>query len=143
LRARLVIEDIAGCAVLGYRAPGFSAVRQTPWFFHEVERAGYAYDSSLFPAMRGHGGVANAERAPHRVAGTNLIEFPLSVIGVAGLPMCFFGGGYLRLFPAALIVHQAKAVQKEQRPVIFYVHPREIDPAHPRLPMSWRRRFKS
>ena len=28
-------------------------------------------------------------------------------------------------------------------PVVFYIHPREIDPAHPRLPMSRKRRFKS
>ena len=26
---------------------------------------------------------------------------------------------------------------------MFYVHPREIDPSQPRLPMSLRRRFKS
>jgi hypothetical protein len=27
--------------------------------------------------------------------------------------------------------------------VIFYVHPREIDPEHPRLPMGVSRRFKT
>ena len=27
--------------------------------------------------------------------------------------------------------------------MIFYVHPREIDPDHPRLPMSASRRFKT
>jgi hypothetical protein len=29
----------------------------------------------------------------------------------------------------------------EGRPVVFYVHPREIDPEHPRMPLSWRRKF--
>jgi hypothetical protein len=29
------------------------------------------------------------------------------------------------------------------RPVVFYIHPREIDPGHPRLPMTIDRRFKS
>ena len=29
------------------------------------------------------------------------------------------------------------------RPVVFYVHPREIDPDHPRLDMGLLRRFKS
>jgi hypothetical protein len=37
----------------------------------------------------------------------------------------------------------ARRVAAEGRPVIFYVHPREIDPAHPRLPMPLHRRFKS
>jgi len=36
-----------------------------------------------------------------------------------------------------------RRVLKESRPVIFYVHPREIDPEHPRLAMNWRRSFKS
>jgi hypothetical protein len=36
-----------------------------------------------------------------------------------------------------------REVHKEGRPVICYVHPREIEPDHPRLPMSLRRRFKS
>jgi hypothetical protein len=34
-------------------------------------------------------------------------------------------------------------VLDQGRPVIFYVHPREIDPSHPRLPMSASRRFKT
>jgi hypothetical protein len=37
----------------------------------------------------------------------------------------------------------ALQVLTEGRPVVFYIHPREIDPAHPRLPMSRTRRFKS
>jgi Domain of unknown function (DUF3473) len=37
----------------------------------------------------------------------------------------------------------AKQVGASGRPVIFYVHPREIDPEHPRLPMKFSRRFKS
>ncbi len=27
--------------------------------------------------------------------------------------------------------------------MVFYIHPREIDPQHPRLPMSRKRTFKS
>jgi hypothetical protein len=34
-------------------------------------------------------------------------------------------------------------VLREGRPVVFYVHPREIDPSHPRLRMSLIRAFKS
>jgi hypothetical protein len=35
------------------------------------------------------------------------------------------------------------SVLGQGRPVIFYVHPREIDPDHPRLPMGMSRRFKT
>ena len=32
---------------------------------------------------------------------------------------------------------------REGRDVVFYLHPREIDPHQPRLPMSLKRRFMS
>ena len=70
-------------------------------------------------------------------------EVPITVASMLGKPMCFFGGGYLRLFPYALIRRMADKVIAQERPVIFYIHPREIDPAHPRLPMPLARRFKT
>jgi hypothetical protein len=57
--------------------------------------------------------------------------------------MCFFGGGYLRLFPYFIIRYMSKVVNGANRPVIFYLHPREVDPHHPRLSMGLVRRFKS
>ena len=72
-----------------------------------------------------------------------LFEIPVTVTRVMGRPMCFFGGGYLRLFPLALIRKMTAHVLKEGRPVVFYVHPREIDPEQPRLRMGLGRRFKS
>lgn len=143
-RSREILEQISGSTVLGYRAAGFSVVEDTSWFFGELESAGYAYDSSVFPATRGHGGLESANRAPHKVPGTDrLVEFPVSVADALGRRLCFFGGGYLRLFPTWLILKKSRELLCEQRPVVFYVHPREIDPAHPRLPMNFRRRFKS
>ncbi|HEY5176714.1 MAG TPA: XrtA system polysaccharide deacetylase [Terriglobales bacterium] len=142
--ARLLLEDIAGVEVVGYRAPGFSTTDETPWFFDALAEAGYQYDSSVFPAQRGHGGMPGGRREPHRIGGHEaLLEVPITVSDLLGKPMCFFGGGYLRLFPYWLIRKMALQVLSEGRPVVFYVHPREIDPAHPRLPMSPIRRFKS
>jgi hypothetical protein len=37
----------------------------------------------------------------------------------------------------------ARQVAADGRPVVYYVHPREIDPDQPRLPMPPVRRFKS
>ena len=142
-RAREVLEDISGTAVLGYRAPGFSVAPETPWFFEAVAQAGYRYDSSIFPAERGHGGWPGALPVPFRTetsAGT-IVDFPISLARMMGRDMYFFGGGYLRFFPYALIKSKAKEVLAEGRPVIFYLHPREVDPAQPRLPMSAKRRF--
>lgn len=144
-RSRKVLEDITGKAVRGYRSAGFSLTAEVPWFFDELVGAGYCYDSSLFPALRGHGGIAGSNPAPHWVRCENgeILEFPITVARVLGRPMCFFGGGYLRLFPYALVRAMGRRVLREGRPVVFYVHPREIDPGHPRMAMNPLRRFKS
>ncbi|HEV2178531.1 MAG TPA: XrtA system polysaccharide deacetylase [Terriglobia bacterium] len=143
-RSKKTIEDITGREVMGYRASGFSVTEKTPWFFNALGEAGYRYDSSVFPAARAHGGLAGSEKSPHHVgtAAGDLIEFPMTVSRLAGRSICFFGGGYLRLFPLWVIKKMTRQVLREGRPVIFYVHPREIDPNHPRLPMSFARSFK-
>jgi polysaccharide deacetylase family protein (PEP-CTERM system associated) len=145
VRAKKTIEDIAGRPVTGYRSAGFSTTEGTPWFFDRLIEAGYRYDSSIFPAPRGHGGMKTTARAPYVVTGVSgqLVEFPISVINVLGRPVCFSGGGYLRFFPYFLIRRMAGRVLKEGRPVVFYIHPREVDPGHPRLSMSPLRWFKS
>jgi polysaccharide deacetylase family protein (PEP-CTERM system associated) len=143
--SRDLLENIIGAPVLGYRAAGFSVTRETPWFFDNLIAAGYKYDSSVFPAERGHGGFTGNPYAPYveRRNGEEIVEFPITVKEVFGKASCFFGGGYLRLFPYFIIKRMAMAVDKESRPVVFYVHPREIDPHHPRLPMPLARAFKS
>lgn len=143
VKAKDIIEQAGGVAVKGYRAPGFSVTKQTPWFFDAVAETGYRYDSSVFPGERGHGGLPGAWPVPHTIATAHgdLVEFPISLSAMFGRPMYFFGGGYLRFFPYSLIRSKAKSVLAEKRPVVFYLHPREVDPDHPRLPMGAKRRF--
>ena len=144
-RSRKLLEDIAGRQVNGFRAPGFSVTAQTPWFFEEFAASGYRYDSSVFPARRSHGGQEGARRDSYTAptsSGAGILEFPITVVDVLR-PVCCFGGGYLRLFPWALIRSMARKCLNENRTAIFYIHPREVDPGHPRLPMSRLREFKS
>jgi polysaccharide deacetylase family protein (PEP-CTERM system associated) len=144
-KAKKILEDVSGSEVSGYRSSGFSVTKDTPWFFAKLLEAGYRYDSSVFPAPRGHGGIATKQYAPYRVGHDRdgLVEFPVTVAAVFGRPVCFFGGGYLRLFPYFLVKRMARRVIQEGRPVVFYVHPREIDPNHPRLSMNLTRKVKS
>ena len=144
-KTRSILEDISGRSVIGYRAPGFSMVKDTPWAFESLAAAGYLYDTSIFPGTRGHGGLPEAALTPTHVAtrsGT-MVEFPISMVEIAGRRICLFGGGYLRLFPYCIISAMTRRAHREGRFVVFYLHPREIDPAQPRLPMSLPRRFKS
>lgn len=144
-KAKDIIENISQDAVLGYRAPGFSVTKDTPWFFDKLMEAGYVYDSSVFSAPRTFGGIKTSKYAPYVMSNNSnqIIEFPITSVKLFGKPFCFFGGGHLRLTPYFLIKKMGLRVIKENRPVVFYIHPREIDLNQPRLPMSMQRRFNS
>ncbi|MBI4843153.1 MAG: DUF3473 domain-containing protein [Nitrospirae bacterium] len=145
VRSKKIIEDIGGRHVLGYRSAGFSVTKDTPWYFEKLIEAGYKYDSSVFPGPRGHGGLKSERFGPYVIKGEagEIIEFPITLAKFLSKPVCFFGGGYLRLSPYTVIRIMGKRVLREGRPVVFYVHPREINPGHPRLAMNYKRRFKS
>jgi len=140
---RQLLEDVSGRPVRGFRAPAFSLTEGTPWFFDKLVEAGYRYDSSVFPAPHQTGGIATGRWAPYtaKAPAGAIEEFPITAVRVFGRPMCFFGGGYLRLFPYPVIRAMGRRALGEERPVIFYVHPREIDPDGPRMDLNRRRRF--
>ncbi len=144
VRAKGILEDLTGTEVLGYRSPGFSVRNGNPWFFDVVSEAGYRYDASVFPARHGHGGYRGIDPGPHVIAasGGPLVEIPISTVRLLGRRFCFFGGGYLRITPLSVIRWGAGQLRKEKRPLIVYVHPREIDPEHSRLPLGPWRNFK-
>jgi polysaccharide deacetylase family protein (PEP-CTERM system associated) len=143
-RAKSVLEDITGQEVIGFRCPGFSVRNDNEWFFNVVAESGYGYDASIFPAYHGHGGFHGAFSGPHIIetACGPLAEIPVSTVSILGHRVCFFGGGYLRISPLPVIRWGIKQLQKKNQPLIVYVHPREIDPDHPRLPLGPWRSFK-
>lgn len=144
-KAKKTLEDITSNEVIGYRAAGFGIKDENDWFFEETAKAGYKYDSSIFPGSREHGGSLNSKLNTYAVdtdAG-EIIEFPQSVVQVLEKRVSFFGGGYLRLAPSWLINKGIKKLEESGRPLIIYVHPREVDPGHPRIEMSLKRKFKS
>lgn len=141
-KSKHIIEDILGKQVKGFRAPGFSNTQNTPWFFEKLMDIGYKYDSSLFPVPRLHGGMKSENLAPF-VVDNEIIEFPITLLKLFNSHHCFFGGGYIRHNHYFVIKYMVKKVLNENRPVIFYIHPREIDPHHPRLPMNLIRNIKS
>lgn len=144
-RGKMVLEDITGRPIRGFRAPGFGITEHTDWAFEVIREAGYEYDASVFPTVRGHGGMPGFRTEPHLVH-TNagpLVELPMSVVEALGRRVCLFSGGYLRIAPICLIRWGIRSLCKANKPLIVLVHPREIDPYHPRLPLSLKRRFKS
>ena len=77
----------------------------------------------------------------HTEAGA-LTVFPLSILSALGRRVPFSGGGYLRLFSMPIIKYGFRQNHRAGRPVMTYIHPREIDPQQPRLELPRMKGFK-
>jgi polysaccharide deacetylase family protein (PEP-CTERM system associated) len=136
--SKQALEDLIGSEVIGYRAPSFSIIPGWEWAFDVLIEKGYTYDSSLFPIRRRGYGYPHSPRIPHviqRPAG-RLAEFPLATTSIFSYPVPAAGGGYLRQFPLAIIRRAFREASERGQPATFYIHPWEIDPGQPRLPVS-------
>ncbi|MES1255870.1 MAG: XrtA system polysaccharide deacetylase, partial [Acidobacteriota bacterium] len=134
--AKRRLEDAGGVPVLGYRAPSFSIVESSLWALDVLLEEGYTYDASIFPIHHDRYGIPNAERHKHVIErpGGALVEMPASTVRVAGVNLPIGGGGYFRLLPYAWTRWGIRrANQTERRPVVFYLHPWEVDPDQPRF----------
>lgn len=134
-RAKVALEDAAGAAVTGYRAPSFSLTDDVLWAARVLVEEGYVYDSSRFPIARRGYGTASGDHTPHVLtteAGP-LNEYPPAVWPVAGIKVPVAGGGWFRQLPAWVIHRGLSAVLEGGQPAVFYIHPWEIDPGQPRL----------
>ena len=73
-----------------------------------------------------------------------IIEFPISTLRFLGLNLPIVGGGYFRFFPLWFTLWAVRRVSLNGRgPLIFYLHPWEIDPDQPSISgLSFRSRFR-
>src|SRR5436190_7074643 len=69
LRSKEALEDVTGEAVVGFRAPTFSVVRQTGWAVDVLAECGFEYDSSIFPVRHDRYGIPDAPRGPFLAQG--------------------------------------------------------------------------
>ena len=128
-QAKQAVEDASGSEVRGFRAPRFSVVRNTWWALSVIEECGFEYDSSVFPAVfpgRGYG-VRGAFPYPSAVT-SGLFEFPLTTLALFGWRLPVGGGGYLRFLPMFAHKRAIRALNREGRPGVVYLHPHELDP---------------
>ncbi len=133
--SKALLEDQTQREVVGFRAPSWSVgASSTPWFWDELRPAGYRSSSSVFPFGNFLYGDSRAPRLAHRRDG--IWEIPPSTAEVAGRRIPFSGGFYLRVCPSWLIGLLASRLVRAGEPVMYYVHPRELDPGQPRIPLS-------
>ncbi len=135
LRARKVLEDLTGKAIVGYRAPSFSLNHE---HLEILAECGYKYDSSLHPFTL-HDRYARLENlgtplrpGVYHVNG-DIIEVALPVERFGRLQLPISGGGYFRLYPGAFFRQLVRRAIARDGHHILYLHSWEFDPDMPRV----------
>lgn len=141
--AKVILEDLCGVEVKGYRAPSFSIGKGNLWAFDCLEKAGYRYSSSVYPIHHDHYGMPDSPRFAYQIR-PGLIEIPVTTLRVFNRNLPSSGGGYFRLLPYALSRWMLGRVNdRDRQSGIFYFHPWEIDVDQPRVAgISQKTRFR-
>lgn len=130
-RTKALLEDLSSHPVRGFRAASFSIGRATPWAHAVLAETGYLYSSSSHPVRNDHYGAQEAISEIHHRDG--VIEAPVVTLPLFGRTWPCGGGGYFRLLPYAWTAGAIEQIARRRMgPIIFYLHPWEIDPDQPR-----------
>jgi polysaccharide deacetylase family protein (PEP-CTERM system associated) len=134
-KAKKILEDVIGAPITGYRAPSFTIMRDTAWAHEVLVQEGYRWDSSVVPVVHDVYGWPGANPYSHRIDTPSgaLFELPPSTVSWLGARLAVGGGGYFRLYPYPLLRHWLRRIEAKDQPVVFYLHPWELDPEQPRM----------
>jgi polysaccharide deacetylase family protein (PEP-CTERM system associated) len=146
LRAELrrsieILGKLTGQPVVSHRAPFFSITKEALWALDVLTELGIRCDSSIMPVHNYRYGIPDAPTRPWRYrgpSGAELVEFPVSTVKMFGHNVPAAGGAYFRLYPYALTRALMRSVNRAGWPVMFYIHPWELDPDQPRADLPWR-----
>ena len=134
-RSKILLQNIIGTEVIGYRAPYWSLGESTPWAWSALANADFLYDSSIFPFsthLYGDRRAPQFEYDIHTSDGGNVIkEIPPAVFDTGIFRFPFSGGFFLRLLPYSIIRRCTLNTNRLRQPVVSYIHPYELDPASP------------
>lgn len=142
-RAVDAISSITGHAVTAYRAAFFSLTRASYWALDELAALGFHYDSSIFPVRNWRYGIPDFDVRPQWIETESggIYELPITVRRVLGRNVPATGGAYFRIYPYEVTRANLRALEHEGRPLVFYLHPWELDPGHPRVSFDWKARM--
>lgn len=140
LKAKRLLEDVSGKEVTGFRAPYFSITKRSIWGLDILAELGFTYDCSISPIVTWRYGIANSPNHIYRFDKLDIIEFPLTDFSFLTRKWGT-GGAYFRIFPYNALKKAVLAYEKNEQPFMFYAHPWEYDPEHPRVRMERKAQF--
>ena len=131
-KTKSLLEDLTGNPVLGHRAPFFSITKDSAWALPVLAELGYAYDCSISPVISWRYGIEGAPEGLFLFGDLDLVEYTVSSWSFLGRRMAA-GGAYFRIFPFSWTTRPFEQCHGDSQPAMFYAHPWEYDPDHPRI----------
>lgn len=128
--SRVLLEDITGNRILGYRAPCFSI---TKWAYEILQEEDFLYSSSIVPGSR-HPLNSKIDLgniySPYIKLNNFFYEIPLPTYKIFNTGIPWGGGGYFRLYPYFLYKYGFQKLESVNKIPVFYIHPYEIEIDH-------------
>lgn len=141
-RSKMLLEDIIGDRVFGYRAPSFSINNE---ILALIRNCGYHYDSS-YNSFGMHDRYGRVDLSQYDKVGIAkrisqfanrkskiLYELPISNMVWGNHVIPWGGGGYFRLIPFPIFRLGIQSILKKEESYLFYCHPWEFDDGQPRV----------
>jgi polysaccharide deacetylase family protein (PEP-CTERM system associated) len=128
-KSKLLLEDIVGLPIEGYRAAEFSIRTSTLWALTALAELGFKYDSSIFPIRHRRYGIPRFPSEIMRYDTSNglpIVEIPITSLPLRNLRLPIAGGGYFRLTPFPVLRVALKESMRNQQPLVMYFHPYEF-----------------
>ena len=141
LRRSVAAIEAAGVRPACFRAPEWSINDRSLWALEALAAEGFALDASMAPA-RLVGSLA-FPRTPHvrtTPAGA-IVEVPPLVADRFGQVMPLGWGWGLRMSAPGTVLAAIEQANQAGAPAVLTIHPWEIDPHPPRVPLPPRLRF--
>ena len=124
-----------------FRAPEWSIDDRAPWALEALAGRGFSTDASMAPVRLV--GRIDSPRIPHvrATARGPIVEVPPFVVDRFGQAMPLGWGWALRMSSPSRVLTTIARANRDGRPAVLTVHPWEIDPDPPRVPLPPRLRF--
>jgi polysaccharide deacetylase family protein (PEP-CTERM system associated) len=144
IKTKMMLEDIGGVQIKGYRAPSYSITENNMWAIDELADSGHIYSSSIYPIKHDLYGIPSAPRFAYRHEKSGLLEIPITTVKLANKKLPCGGGGFFRLFPYSYSRWAINRINNlEKQSALFYFHPWEIDIGQPKIRHApWKSKFR-
>src|SRR6056297_46075 len=131
-RAKYMIEDATGKAVLGYRAVQKPVVKNRGEFLSILSEEGFRYDSSLHNTFLSFHGLPRSQKWVFRDEESGIWELPLPTMDIGPFHLPAGGGNGLRQYPSA-VKRRFRQYNSRHIPFVLYFHPWELSGLQPHI----------